>query len=346
MKLLAYINSIIAVLTLCSYLSGFVDPTHTGIFALFGLVYPYLLILNVFFIGFWLIVKWKYSAISIITLLLGFNHIFSFYGLGLEETPIDDKPSYSIGSFNINASYHFREKDQKLNDKRISTLKSSFLNTDTDFFCIQEYNHFTKGMLEEHLANYELTNFEKTTVAIASKHPILDSGKIPFLNERTSCVWVDVQLSGKRVRIYNVHLFSNRLTTQTEQIIEDADFDNEEVIDDIKYILGSYIHSSRKRVKEFNILSKHIASCPHPIILAGDFNDTPQSFTHRQIHNLNFQDAFEKRGKSLGYTYGGTLPLLRIDYTFADKHFEFIKHRVIRKRMSDHYPILTSFMLR
>ena len=146
--------------------------------------------------------------------------------------------------------------------------------------------------------------------------------------------------------VYNIHLFSNRLTVQTEEIIEEVDFDNEEVIEDIKYILTSYINSSKKRVKEIKILKKHIESCQYPIILAGDFNDTPQSYTHRQIHNLGFHDAFEQQGKFLGYTYGGALPLLRIDYSFLDQHFEVLSHRIIRKKMSDHYPIITNIALK
>ena len=94
------------------------------------------------------------------------------------------------------------------------------------------------------------------------------------------------------------------------------------------------------------MILNHISQSPHPVILAGDFNDTPQSFMYNKIKNSGFCDAFQQAGHGLGTTYAGYVPLLRIDYNFAQKnYFRVLKHEVIDARMSDHYPQVSTFSI-
>jgi len=346
LKFLVFANSILAVVTILSYLSGFVDPETSGYIALIGLLYPYLLILNLFMICFWLIVKWKNALISIFALLVGWSHMISFFGLGMSAQETTDGIPLTVSSFNINHSYYLKIKDEKLQKKRTKIFRDNFLNPETDVFCFQEYDFKTKKKIEALLPGYEQVWFKKNTVGLASKLPIVNSGQVPMLRGWSSCVYADVKIKDQIIRVYSIHLYSNKLTSKTEAIIEDREFNNEEAVEDIKFIFGSYINSSRKRVQEIAMLQSHFEKCPYPIVLCGDFNDTPQSYTYRQFKNMSLKDAFQEAGTGIGYTYGGSLPLLRIDYTFADEHFAVADHKVIRKKMSDHYPIETTLLLK
>jgi len=81
------------------------------------------------------------------------------------------------------------------------------------------------------------------------------------------------------------------------------------------------------------------------VILAGDFNDTPVSYSYRQIAN-ELDDTFVDEGKGLGQTHAQMLPLLRIDYIFHSKTLQTIEHKTINKDYSDHFPIVARFILR
>jgi len=346
-KILVYINIILAISLLLSYLSSFISPTQIGHLALFGLFYPYLLIINVFFFLFWLITEWKYGAISLLTIILGFNHLSSFYGINSRSVTEEPKDLIKVGSMNINAGYFFRINDQALSEQRKDQLKTVFLNNSLDIICLQESNHVVNSFVASSLESYHQASEDRTTTSIFSKYPIKDYGSLT-INERKNktCLWADIIVGKETVRVYSVHLYSNKLTKETEAIIEDRSFGDERMIDDLRYILGSYINSSRKRVKEMDIILEHVRKSPFPVIMAGDFNDTPQSYSYRQIKNAGFCDAFQDSADGLGTTYAGSLPLLRIDYCFADKdRFKTIEHQIVKKRMSDHFPLISVFKL-
>ena len=61
-------------------------------------------------------------------------------------------------------------------------------------------------------------------------------------------------------------------------------------------------------------------------------------FDHVQI---NFQDAFLEKGSGVGATFYKILPTLRIDVCFADTSFRINQCTVVKRRLSDHYPLVT-----
>lgn len=93
-----------------------------------------------------------------------------------------------------------------------------------------------------------------------------------------------------------------------------------------------------QQVKEF------IAASPYATLIVGDLNDTPLSYTYRQLAK-GFKDAFKEKGKGVGITYGGAVPGLRIDYILASKEIDFTSYDCPKVHLSDHYPIFCSFEL-
>jgi len=99
-----------------------------------------------------------------------------------------------------------------------------------------------------------------------------------------------------------------------------------------------------KRASQIETVVKFVKSSPYPVILAGDFNDTPVSYSYRQIDN-ELDDTFVDAGKGFGQTHAQILPFLRIDFIFHSKGLQTIEHRTIDKDYSDHFPIVARFML-
>ena len=67
------------------------------------------------------------------------------------------------------------------------------------------------------------------------------------------------------------------------------------------------------RAEQAQIIANYIKDSPYPVIVMGDFNDTPQSYAYRKIRK-GIHDAFRLAGGGFGNTYSGDLPSFRIDF--------------------------------
>ena len=81
-----------------------------------------------------------------------------------------------------------------------------------------------------------------------------------------------------------------------------------------------------------------------PEILAGDFNDIPNSYTYFHIKG-DRQDAFVQKSWGIGRTFAAISPTLRIDYVIADKSFKILRYEKKNVPFSDHYPIIVDLEL-
>jgi endonuclease/exonuclease/phosphatase (EEP) superfamily protein YafD len=100
------------------------------------------------------------------------------------------------------------------------------------------------------------------------------------------------------------------------------------------------------RAKQVSILTSDMKSCRYPILIAGDFNDTPSSYAYH-ILSKERQDAFVEAGNEfIGKTYAGRFPAFRIDYILYGDYFTALKYQKKEVNLSDHYPIITEFRLK
>ena len=76
---------------------------------------------------------------------------------------------------------------------------------------------------------------------------------------------------------------------------------------------------------------------PYPIILCGDFNDTPLSYAYHKIKG-DLVDSFSYSGKGIGESFV-RIPGLRIDYIMHDKSFKSYNYKKKEEILSDHYAI-------
>ena len=74
-KILLFINIFFSLYLLIIYFSIESDPVKYGYFSLLGLLYLPILVINLIFIIYWLIVKNSYFLLSTIIILIGYNHI-------------------------------------------------------------------------------------------------------------------------------------------------------------------------------------------------------------------------------------------------------------------------------
>jgi endonuclease/exonuclease/phosphatase family metal-dependent hydrolase len=79
------------------------------------------------------------------------------------------------------------------------------------------------------------------------------------------------------------------------------------------------------------------------VIICGDLNDVPNSYAYTTI-GRGLKNAFREKGFGIGNTFSAISPTLRIDNIFTDKRFDVKQFVRIKKKLSDHYPIIADLV--
>lgn len=361
-KLMVVVNLFFIVFLVSSYLSLYISPVKFWPLAFAGLAYPVILLCNLFFVLFWIVFLKKYFILSIITILLGFNQLKTYIKFTGAQHKLSFENSINVMSYNVRLFdlYNWRNESGKTTRLEIFNLIHS---ESPDILCIQDYysgagKHADFADSISQQSGYKYRNvelFDKKTnalpfgLAIFSRYPIISTKKLEFPNSRVNfCQSCDVMIGKDTIRIMNLHFESVKFGK------EDYDFVNEITVvpagnENIKKgslaIFGKMKRAFIKRAVQSDVVAEFIRNSPYPVILTGDFNDTPVSYSYRQIAN-ELDDTFVDEGKGLGQTHSQMLPMLRIDYIFHSKALQTIEHKTINKDYSDHFPIVARFMIR
>ena len=180
---------------------------------------------------------------------------------------------------------------------------------------------------------------------IVSTYPMLARGKIQFDKSVNGCIWSDLQFNNRTFRIYNIHLRSNKITRQAKMIMDSIKLEKKHTWRRIQQMFTNYQEATQIRATQADKILQHIKKSPYPVLLAGDFNDTPFSYTYHMMQK-DLTDHFKKKGLGIGTTYAGALPGLKIDYIFADDNFKVSGHKIVKTKISDHFPVISRVNLK
>lgn len=360
-KLMVGVNLFFIALLVSSYLSLFISPVKFWLLAFAGLAYPLILLVNLFFVLFWLIFLKKYFLLSLLAILLGYNQTRSYIKLTGSERKLSFENSIKMMSYNVRLFdlYNWRNKLGKTTRKEIFDLIHS---ESPDILCIQDYysgagKHadFADTISKQSGYKYHSVElFDKKAnvlaygLAIFSKYPIIGTKKLEFPNSRVNfCQSVDVLFGHDTLRIMNLHFESVKFGKEDYNFVSDitaVQTANEDIKKGSLAIFGKMKQAFMKRAVQSETVAEYIRNSPYPVLLAGDFNDTPVSYSYRQIAN-ELDDTFVDEGKGLGQTHTQMLPMLRIDYIFHSETLQTIEHKTIAKDYSDHFPVVARFVL-
>ena len=179
---------------------------------------------------------------------------------------------------------------------------------------------------------------------------------------------VDVVLAENRMlRLFALHLYSSGITSNDINYIEelkgrkvngtsvpdyDPDFIEElnrrniKPGDHFKVFMFKLNLAYRKRALEADSVARVVSSSPYPVLICGDFNDVPASYTYTTIRG-KYADAFVAKGKSLGRTFNEIMPTLRIDNIFYDPSLlKAVAYKTPYLFLSDHKPVIALFEIK
>lgn len=349
LKILLWINVLNSLLLIGAYLNTHISPNSFSFISLLGLAYPILLLIELISLLIWVVFNWKYTIISLLTLLIGVNHLRHFYAVTWFQHELTEP--FKVLSYNVHIFDLYNLENRERNRNEIFTFLDE---QNADVLCFQEFFHqenpsfVTKDSMIPLLETpyyherytHEMTGKKYFGVATFSKYPIVNKGEIPFENDDNNfCIYSDIVKGSDTIRIYNAHIGSIRFQS------DDYDFFGDENGPIYKgnnksgrRILERLIVAFEKRAVQAETICASIDQSPYPVVLCGDLNDTPVSYCYRQFHRL-LDDAFVESGNGVGQTYIGNMPSNRIDYIFYDESFrsaDFVTHQIYH---SDHKPI-------
>jgi endonuclease/exonuclease/phosphatase family metal-dependent hydrolase len=176
---------------------------------------------------------------------------------------------------------------------------------------------------------------------IFSKFPIVHEGPINKDDVHNFGIQADLLIKNDTVRLLNVHLESVRLRHDDYNFISKFDLqfkEDDNLQEGSRRILNKLRTAFTNRAVQVDSLASFIKNSPYPVILCGDFNDTPNSYTYQKL-TADLDDAFMESGTGFGNTYIGNLPSFRIDFILYDDFFTSLDCRRDLVKLSDHYPI-------
>lgn len=332
-KIIFLINSVVAVFLLLSYGLAYVPPTSYALISTLSLTVPLLIVLNILFAVYWLVKLKKQVILSLLVLVLGYNHVLSFYKFSSEST-LKSEDTFSIMSYNVRLFNVYNWID----DKTIPTKIQEFvLEESPNILCFQEYDSTTDLDFKSYPFKHQTNPAKnKSELAILSAYKIVNSGYIDFPNSANSAIYTDVLIKSDTLRVYNVHLQSSGIDANMNVETLNSEQSNK--------LLKRLEITFKAQQFQAELVAAHVAKSPYKVLLCGDFNNTAYSYAYRILKG-DLLDAFEISGTGFGRTFDYKYFPVRIDFILADKSFTTGTFQNYTVPYSDHFPILTELTL-
>jgi endonuclease/exonuclease/phosphatase family metal-dependent hydrolase len=334
-----------------SYLAVHINPDVFAIPAFFGLAYPYLLLINIILIIIWAMRLKPEAFISVVVIALGLNHFTNYIQLFRQKG--DKQGTFTILSYNVHMFNVFDSPGKVDSKKKIFDFIKS---RKPDIFCMQEFfisgdpknagqmvNSATGSTYYSHVKMIGSGRNTYYGIATFSRYPIIRKGEIMHKGSSSLSIFSDVIIKGDTFRIFNNHLQSFRLKRMERSFFEELTApDDKETLNEVKNLSARLKKGFISRATQAQLLKEKIKQSPYPVIVAGDFNDTPVSYTYRKIRK-GLNDSFVTSGYGAGFTYKGNYPPNRIDYILYDNNLINESFEILKVKYSDHYPVMAYF---
>ena len=363
------LNIAVAIPLLMSLCASFIPPSWSGAIVCCGIGFKYILWANLAFVVLWLPFNYRWCLISLSLVLLSVGKIDRHFQLHGSEVPDTCPNSVKVMSYNVNLFGLYKDQDMNKRIAEKDKILGCIGSVQPDILCLQEYfldksdqlrfrttdtllNILNLENNEEHYYQYFTSTNKKQYyygLAIFSRYRIIDAAPIVTDSSSNAAMYIDIKYKNDTFRIYNLHLTSLHMDATDYSVSEQItnnDFSDPKMDKNIKKLYRKLTRSAVQRQNQVRILRAHIDSCRYPIIVCGDFNDTPAGYAYGRI-SKNLKDSFRESGRGHGYTHPGTgMPPSRIDYILHDSDYNSFGHTVIDSiSVSDHYPIYTTISL-
>jgi endonuclease/exonuclease/phosphatase family metal-dependent hydrolase len=355
------VSAAIAIAIVLAWAARWINPASYGILSSAGLLMPALFACNFLSLLYWTI-RWRRGAfIPLTVFVVGIWSLTLFFRPQITKDYADfshDRSLVNVVSYNVQGMMQENSWGSGLRsnmDEVISVIDS----LRPDILCMQEFQTTPKNPRSRFDEALPLLNYKRVRYNIAgseegfgwgnaiySKYPITGSGHIDFEGTNNAVIWADVIIVRDTVRVFNAHLQTTAIKVEDERYIVGGDFVGDSTRrSQMRHIADKLAGGNVIRAIQADTLAARIASSPYPVIVCGDFNDTPVSYAYRKI-SRRLDDSFREAGRGYGYTYRGFFDMLRIDYVLHSRSMECVWYSSPSFDTSDHNPVAVKIKIK
>jgi endonuclease/exonuclease/phosphatase family metal-dependent hydrolase len=350
-RMLQIINSVVLVLLVACYAATEIPPADFWPLAFITMGYPIILALTVAFTIYWILRRnwWLFLNIALLVYRWDLTQTTVQLRQGISAT--DSTEGIKVMTFNVRLFDYYNWSHNK--ETRHWTYDFLF-NQQPNILCIQEFYHDNTGYFptidtlmivnsikHAHTENYvtKLNRKQLWGMATLTSYPIVEKGRINFEGTFGNLgIYTDLLIDDDTVRVYNIHLQSIRLSREgyeiLDQLVEKQELEN---MGQGRLLAKQMINAFVKRGQQADLIAQHMAECPHPVILCGDFNDVPSSYAYQRLAK-GMKDSFRESGSGYGNTYV-RFPFFRIDNILHGAAYTATDHTVHPYELSDHFAV-------
>ncbi|MDN3723811.1 endonuclease/exonuclease/phosphatase family protein [Aequorivita sp. SDUM287046] len=320
-------NLVAAFLLLLSFILPYLPPKTFPTLSLLSLVVSLLIIVNIIFAIYWAVQLRRRFFISFTVLFISYFYFNVFYEMSSEADASPYKNTLSVLSYNVRL---FNAYEENPKTDAAQTIAEILVEENPDVVCVQEY--YKPNNIDFSTYPYQYIHFKsekaKLGHAIFSKYPIINKGGFDFEDTYNNTLYADVLKGKDTLRVYSVHLQSLGILPRVSYLQES---DNDKLR---KRISTAF----EKQQRQVEAILAHKHKIKYRVIICGDFNNTPFSYSYRRLKD-GMKDAFRERGNGLGTTFKFDKYPMRIDYIFASEGLDVLSFDTMKKTFSDHYAV-------
>ncbi len=348
LNLLAGINVGLVVIMLLVGYSDHLHPDSHPWLSCMGMAFPFVLAVNAVFVPLWVFLSWRRLLIPILGFALAYTPINIYIPLHLPQQPPDDAllvVSYNVAGYGGNYKY----------EQAFDTIFGYVRRLSPDILCTQE--DMSSKWLDTQKRYAELFPYNDTvrvsdpsrnkavnSVGIHTRFPILRKERISYESISNGSVAYFLKVGADTVVVVNNHLESTHLSNRDRRKYEDmlkGGMSRDTVQAETSLLVDKLGEAMAVRARQADALHQWIdAHRQYPLIVCGDFNDTPISYTRHALAQ-GLTDCFVEAGNGLGLSFNRKGFNFRIDHLLCSGHFTPYRCEIDSKiDVSDHYPLL------
>ncbi|MFO7869609.1 MAG: endonuclease/exonuclease/phosphatase family protein [Bacteroidales bacterium] len=360
------IRFILVCVTICmslalvlSYFTYYVNPADVWYIEVWALGYPVYLFGTSVLLVYWLFSETKkYILIPLISLLFGFSTHSDVVSLSTSNDDEDYADTLSVMSYNVQA---FNWLGWRQRSDVQQGVCDYLYEKQADIICFQEFHHDIQepfvviDSLKKYAGIINIAAHKFHSIpgryfygnVICSQYPIIAEGVLHFQYTGNSCLWADIALQSDTIRVCNVHLESYRFSPDDIKTIQEMSFFHIQDPQQYESIVERVSHAVYMRGQQTDELIRFISNSPYKVVLAGDFNTPPYSYTYKHLKKAgDFSDVFLSAGNGIGGTLNWNLPSVRLDYILYPSDWTCHTYESRKLLLSDHFPVFSGFSLK
>ena len=335
----------VLVMLLVGY-SDRLNPAGHPLLSTLGMTLPVFLLINLVFLFFWVVFKWRMVWISVLGLVLAYVPISIYMPLNSSQ----DIPegalkiiSYNVCAYGGNFKY----------DDGFEKVRDYLVEEKPDIACIQEDIDTWRRYVFLH---YEKTFAYNDTMVIAnnpqsynalgihSKYPIIHRERIAYPSKANGSVAWWLKVGDDTLIVVNNHFESCHLNEddrrQYRQILKGT-MPRDSMREESKLLLVKLAEANAKRSGQIRAVRQYaLDHSQYPVIVCGDFNDSPISYSRHAMAEV-LTDCYATTGKGIGLSYNQKAFSFRIDHFFCNDRLQPYRCEIDGKMdASDHNPLI------